>query len=431
MPAAKLREEQILNFNADVITSTLTGFVSGSGTVSATDTLLQATQKLDGNDGLKVPKTTTVAGFALSGNVTLANLTNGTGITGGSYNGSTTVAHSVDQAFTPSWTGLHTHLKTGATGNTIYDGVLLTNTTTASSGQQMYSPALHFSGQGWKTTATAASQSVDFKNYLIPIQSTTNPSYQLVWDGSVNGGAYTTLLSIDNFGSLFIAGTFTTTGTLNMNISGIGTSSVSGLVSANPTLALVGAQVQYAPRIRMQGQAWNTTGAVSETDNWTIENQPAAGNPTTATLVFAASINGGAYVNRMTIASGGLVTISQLSNLVNKTTLATQNTGATLTAAQMQTGVVCTATTAVAYTTATATATATQLGVTGNGFWYDWTVDNSASSASGVITITLGAGFTAMTAITGENTLTIAIGIVAVYRIVFTSATVAKIGRLI
>jgi hypothetical protein len=69
-----------------------------------------------------VPQTTTVAGFALSGNVTLANLTVGTGLSGSPYNGSGAISWTVDQSFSPTWTGAHTfNNSTGTTfsGNPI------------------------------------------------------------------------------------------------------------------------------------------------------------------------------------------------------------------------------------------------------------------------------------------------------------------------
>lgn len=57
--------------NASVIAKVLTGYVSGSGTVSASDTILQAIQKLNGNDALKLP----LAGGVMSGNVDMSNAT--------------------------------------------------------------------------------------------------------------------------------------------------------------------------------------------------------------------------------------------------------------------------------------------------------------------------------------------------------------------
>src|SRR6185437_5767836 len=41
--------------NAPVIAKVLTGYVKGAGTVSATDSILAALQKIDGNDALKLP----------------------------------------------------------------------------------------------------------------------------------------------------------------------------------------------------------------------------------------------------------------------------------------------------------------------------------------------------------------------------------------
>lgn len=53
--------------NAPVIAKVLTGFVSGSGTVSATDSILSAFQKINGNDALKAP----IASPIFTGTVTM------------------------------------------------------------------------------------------------------------------------------------------------------------------------------------------------------------------------------------------------------------------------------------------------------------------------------------------------------------------------
>jgi len=54
--------------NAAVIGKVLTGYTSGAGTVAATDSILQAIQKLNGNDGLLAPK----ASPTFTGNITTA-----------------------------------------------------------------------------------------------------------------------------------------------------------------------------------------------------------------------------------------------------------------------------------------------------------------------------------------------------------------------
>jgi hypothetical protein len=93
------------------------------------------------------------------------------------------------------------------TANTSIDGLILTDTTVASSGNQQYSPRVHFTGQGWKTTATAASQSVDMIEELQPVQGTTNPSGNLVWSDSINGGAYGALMTLTSGGNVGIGTT--------------------------------------------------------------------------------------------------------------------------------------------------------------------------------------------------------------------------------
>jgi hypothetical protein len=58
----------ISSFTDTAVTSKLlTGYVSGAGTVAATDTILQAIQKLNGNDALYLP----LAGGTMSGNIAM------------------------------------------------------------------------------------------------------------------------------------------------------------------------------------------------------------------------------------------------------------------------------------------------------------------------------------------------------------------------
>lgn len=78
----------------------------------------------------------------------------------------------------------------GAIGATSTDGLILQNTTDAAAGAQQWSPRLRFHGEGWKTDATAASQEVDWISELVPVQGAANPSANLVFSSSINGGAY-------------------------------------------------------------------------------------------------------------------------------------------------------------------------------------------------------------------------------------------------
>jgi hypothetical protein len=100
----------------------------------------------------------------------------------------------------------------GATVGTL--GLLAQNRTAATAGNQKYSPTIALEGQGWKTNATAASQSVRYELQTIPIQGTAAPTGELRISESINGGAETTLLQIGSSSitaSVPIKPSFTTT----------------------------------------------------------------------------------------------------------------------------------------------------------------------------------------------------------------------------
>lgn len=82
-------------------------------------------------------------------------------------------------------------------------GLSLTNTTAAALGAQQISPAIRWTGQGWKTNATAASQGVEYRAYVLPVEGTTAPTGSWIMQGSINGGAYSNLLTLDSAGALF------------------------------------------------------------------------------------------------------------------------------------------------------------------------------------------------------------------------------------
>lgn len=73
--------------------------------------------------------------------------------------------------------------------NTSADGVILLDSTPATSGNQQYSPRLRLTGQGWQT-ATSSSQQVDWIVENKPVQGTTNPGTALAISAQVNGGGY-------------------------------------------------------------------------------------------------------------------------------------------------------------------------------------------------------------------------------------------------
>lgn len=79
-------------------------------------------------------------------------------------------------------------------------GLWLANTTLAGAAAQQVSPSLVLEGQGWKTNATAGSQSVKFSQDVVPVQGAANPTFSTRWQYSVNGAAYTTFMSYSSVG---------------------------------------------------------------------------------------------------------------------------------------------------------------------------------------------------------------------------------------
>jgi len=108
-------------------------------------------------------------------------------------------APALSQSISPTWTASHTWSQALA-ANTAGTGILLTNTTAATSGNQRYSPALRLTGQGWKTNTTAASQAVDYRVYAVPVQGAASPTANFVIDFAVNGGAFSNVFSMTSAG---------------------------------------------------------------------------------------------------------------------------------------------------------------------------------------------------------------------------------------
>lgn len=86
-------------------------------------------------------------------------------------------------------------------------GHWLVNSTSASSGNQQISPNTVWEGQGWKTTATAASQSVRFMADVLPVQGTANPTGRWRLGASINGGAYSDLFALGSDNVIGLGGT--------------------------------------------------------------------------------------------------------------------------------------------------------------------------------------------------------------------------------
>ena len=199
--------------NTIVTGKLLTGYTSGAGTIVATDSILQAIQKLNGNITSLV---TGVSSVTNSDSTLTISPTTGT------------VVASLNLGNANTWAATQTFSKSISAATTT-DGFVLINSNTASSGNQMYSPSLRLRGYGWATTG-GSSQTVDIYQYVIPVQGTTNPTASMTWYKQVNGGTATPLMTLTDNGS--------NSGLLNTGISGQVTTGVlyaNSSISTNPT----------------------------------------------------------------------------------------------------------------------------------------------------------------------------------------------------
>ena len=88
-------------------------------------------------------------------------------------------------------------LSVAGVGTAQTPGLTLKNPTAATLDNQKFSPMVELIGQGWKTAATAASQTVKLGLQARPIQGSANPDVVLDVYRSINGAAY------DRYGLLF------------------------------------------------------------------------------------------------------------------------------------------------------------------------------------------------------------------------------------
>lgn len=79
-------------------------------------------------------------------------------------------------------------------------GIWLANTTAAAAGAQQYSPSLVLEGQGWKTNATAESQSVKVRHLVVPVQGAASPAGRYYMQYSINEGTWFNVLTYTSTG---------------------------------------------------------------------------------------------------------------------------------------------------------------------------------------------------------------------------------------
>lgn len=141
--------------NARAIASTLTGYVSGAGTVSSADTILQAIQKLNGNIAAAsgANPTATVGTTAVNGSASTFMRSDG--------------APAINLTMTPTWTGAHTFQGGIFQSGNISVASWASNTATSATGVSENSAAATYTD-----TSTANSTTLTW-NYIEALQIPT------------------------------------------------------------------------------------------------------------------------------------------------------------------------------------------------------------------------------------------------------------------
>jgi len=200
----------------------------GSGLTVGTSTITSGTNTrvLYNNSGVLGEYTVSGSGnvaMTTSPTFTTPNIGTATGTADGDWHltGTSTLTGAVDIVGTSSNTIKHTFNSLGVT-QTNGAGLHFRNTTAAAAGAQQMSPSIVLEGNGWKTNATAASQSVKYIMDVLPVQGAANPTGTFRIGYSINGAATTYAISFDQSNSyLYVPNLVATSGIIQLNSSRI------------------------------------------------------------------------------------------------------------------------------------------------------------------------------------------------------------------
>ena len=187
---------------------------SGTSCTNVAMTSAAVTSFSAGTTGF-TPSTATTGAVTLAGTLAIANGGTGAATTTaysvfGNNTGSTAAPAFVTA---PILSGAIETLQSIGTSST--NGVMLYNTTAATSTVAQWSPRLHFEGYGY---GSSASKAVDFIEEVQPaLNGSSAITGNLVWSNSTAGGSYSPLMTLTSGGNVGI-GTTSPTSLLDLNI---------------------------------------------------------------------------------------------------------------------------------------------------------------------------------------------------------------------
>jgi len=235
-----------------------------------------------------------------------------------------------------------------AIGSTSADGIVLLNATAAAAGAQQFSPRLRLTGSGWKTTATAAAQVVDWAIETQPVQGTTAPTANLAFLRQINAGGYASQAQFTSAGGLqLIAPTSRTSVNVGI-ISQVGGIAVDGstAVSMQPNSATVSIAQFVSTGLWLASSSilcWSTSSTDPAAVNPNLclvnhatsvlrvaDSRPGVGTGAGSVLIGTStdSVTGNFTVLSSNAATNSLVTVARLG--VNSTGTAADGFGASL-----------------------------------------------------------------------------------------------------
>jgi hypothetical protein len=159
--------------------------------------------------------------------------------------------------------------------------ISLINNTAASSGTTQVSPSLVMQGQGWKTNATAGSQSVAFQQYVLPVLGAAAPTGQWLLQQSIAGGAFASVLTVN---SNAIPVVISSTG---IQQAGGGLTFAGGLTVSNALTIAANWTFNYSGG-NFTGNAWTFTHASTAPTSGALNSLIATGTfaPTSGTATY-------------------------------------------------------------------------------------------------------------------------------------------------
>jgi hypothetical protein len=183
--------------------------------------------------------------------------------------------------------GTHSPNSMGSTASAAADGLVMQNTTAATSGTPVQSsPNIHLIGQGWATGASA-SQTVDWIISATPV-SGSSPSNTLSFNAQINGGGYANVMHLTY-----------------PSAAGNGSMALGGPLTVPNSLTLSGAEdFQLGWQINGAGQVWhmnlNSSGLLYISDKtnsvFPLQLSPSSGNILMTSTTAASSVSAAALV---------------------------------------------------------------------------------------------------------------------------------------